>query len=159
MQIVSRLACRTIVLFTLAFLALFATMARAAGVEEEVRAAFERFVEVQNRHDAGALAGILADTPQFLWITRGNVVWGHEAALKRFRTLYEGTWRLDPEMAQLRIVPLSEEVAQIHIPIVFTTGAPGQPSQASRVFINQVLVKREGRWRVVSIFPIPAPTP
>ena len=133
--------------------------ARAAGVEEEVRAAFEQFVEVQNRHDAQALAGMLADSPQFLWITRGNVIWGNEAALKRFRTLYEGTWKLEPERPALRIVPLGDAVAQLHVPITFTTGAAGQAPQTVRMFMNQVLVKRDGRWRVASILPIPAPAP
>ena len=36
-------------------------------------------------------------------------------------------------------------------------GAPGQPPQATRFLLNQVLVKSGGAWRVMSIFPIPAP--
>lgn len=143
----------------LTLLPAFTLPTQAAGVEDEVRAAFERFVEVQNRHDAQALAGILSDTPQFLWITRGNVIWGNDAALKRFRTLYEGTWKLEPDLAELRIVPLADGVAQLHVPVTFTTGAAGQAPQTVRMFLNQVLVKREGRWRVASILPIPAPAP
>ena len=132
---------------------------QAASAEDEVRAAFDRFVEVQNRHDVQALEGVLADSPQFLWITRGNVIWGSKAALKRFGTLYEGTWRLEPDLGALRIVLLSEDVAQVHVPITFTLGAAGQAPQSTRMFINQVLVKREGRWRVASIFPVPAAAP
>ena len=59
-----------------------------ASPEDEVRSTFERFVQVQNAHDAKALAGLLADSPDFLWITRGNVIWGREAALQRFSKLY-----------------------------------------------------------------------
>lgn len=145
------------ILRAVAALVTSAAIHAGAGIEEEVRAAFERFVEVQNRHDAQALEGVLDSSPQFLWITRGNVIWGSEAALKRFRSLYEGTWRLDPELANLKVVPLGEGVAQLHVPVTFTTGAAGQSPQTSRVFLNQVLVKRDGRWRVASIFPIPAP--
>jgi uncharacterized protein (TIGR02246 family) len=125
-----------------------------------VRAAFDRFVKVQNAHDATALKAVLADSPDFLWITRGNVVWGSDAALTRFSKLYEGTWRLDPEMGTLRVVRVSDDVAQLHVAINFTIGAPGQPPQPpARFFINQVLVKRGGEWRVASIFPIAAPAP
>lgn len=130
--------------------------ARAAP-EDEVRAAFEQFVSAQNAHDIKALEGLLAPSPQFLWITRGMVIWGRDAALQRFAKLHEGTWRLDPEVAALRIVRLADDVAQLHVPIVFTTGDAGQPPARSRLFINQVLVRSGGAWRVASIFPIPAP--
>jgi hypothetical protein len=75
----------------------------AASPEDEVRSTFERFVQVQNAHDAKALAGLLADSPDFLWITRGNVIWGREAALQRFSKLYEGTWQLEPEAGTLKV--------------------------------------------------------
>ncbi len=133
--------------------------AQAASTEDDVRAAFERFVQVQNAHDAKALEGLLADSPQFLWITRGSAVWGRDAALKRFAALYEGTWRLDTEPASVRVVPLAGDVAEVHAAVQFTIGAPGQTAQATRFLLNQVLVKSDGTWRVMSIFPIPAPAP
>lgn len=133
--------------------------AAQASAEDEVRAAFDRFVQVQNAHDAKALEALLADSPQFLWITRGTAVWGRDAALQRFAKLYEGTWRLDPEPASVRVVPISNDVAQLHAAVLYTIGAPGQPAQATRNLLNQVLVKSGGAWRVMSIFPIPAPAP
>jgi ketosteroid isomerase-like protein len=128
-----------------------------ASTEDEVRAAFDRFVQVQNAHDAKALEALLADSPQFLWITRGAAVWGRDAALQRFARNYEGTWRLDPEPASVRVAPISNDVAQLHAAVQFTVGAPGQPAQVTRFLLNQVLVKSGGAWRVISIFPIPAP--
>lgn len=140
-------------------IAALAPAAAPAAPEDEVRATFERFVQVQNAHDAAALESMLADSPQFLWITRGNAIWGREAALQRFSKLYEGTWRLDPEIGKLRVVSVSDDVAQLHVPVNFTVGAAGQRPESTRMFINQVLVKRGGAWRVMSIFPIPAPSP
>jgi uncharacterized protein (TIGR02246 family) len=128
-----------------------------ASTEEEVRAAFDRFVQVQNAHDPKALEALLADSPQFLWITRGTAIWGRDAALQRFAKLYEGTWRLDPDPTSVRVVPISHSVAQLHAAVQFTIGAPSQPPQATRFLLNQVLVKSDGTWRVMSIFPIPAP--
>jgi len=133
--------------------------AAVAGVEDEVRASFERFVQVQNTHDSKALEGLLADSAGFLWITRGTAIWGRDAALLQFAKLYAGTWRLDPEYGGMRVVTISEDVAQIHVPVQFTTGAAGQAPQVARLYLNQVLVRSGGAWRVMSIFPIAAPAP
>mgnify|MGYP006356730739 FL=1 len=129
-----------------------------ASTDDEVRATFDRFVQVQNAHDTKALETLLADSPQFLWITRGTVVWGRDAALQRFAKLHEGTWRLDPEPTSVRGVPITGDVAQLHATVQFTIGAPGQPAQVTRFLLNQVLVKSGGAWRVMSIFPINVPT-
>ena len=129
-----------------------------ASTDDEVRATFDRFVQVQNAHDTKALETLLADSPQFLWITRGTVVWGRDAALQRFAKLHEGTWRLDPEPTSVRVVPITGDVAQLHATVQFTIGAPGQPAQVTRFLLNQVLVKSGGAWRVMSIFPINVPT-
>ena len=129
-----------------------------ASTDDEVRATFDRFVQVQNAHDTKALETLLADSPQFLWITRGTVVWGRDAALQRFAKLHEGTWRLDPEPTSGRVGPITGDVAQLHATVQFTIGAPGQPAQVTRFLLNQVLVKSGGAWRVMSIFPINVPT-
>ena len=129
----------------------------AASTEAEVRSTFEKFVQVQNAHDAKALETMLVDSPQFLWITRGMTIWGREAALQRFSKLYEGTWKLEPDFGALRVIPLGQDVAALHVPVVFTTGAAGPPPQTVRIFLNQVMVKSGGAWRVMSIFPVPAP--
>ena len=68
-----------------------------------------------------------------------------------------GGWT--PNTAALRVVAISDDVAQIHVPVQFTTGAAGQAPQVARLYLNQVLVRSGGAWRVMSIFPIPAPAP
>ena len=133
--------------------------AARAGVEEEVRAAFERFVQVQNAHDGKALEGLLLDSGQFLWITRGTPIWGREAALQRFAQNYQGTWKLEPEWAALRVVPVGSEAAQLFVPVQFTIGPAGQAPAVSRFYINQLFLKTGTGWRVVSILPIAAPAP
>ena len=128
-----------------------------AADEEDVRAVFEKFVVAQNAHDPRAVGELLWDSPQFLWVTRGTAIWGHQQALARFQALYQGTWRLEPAMSELRVVRLADSVAEIHVPIVFTIGAPGQPAQSTRFLMNQVMVKTDTGWKVASILPIPAP--
>ena len=128
-----------------------------AASEDEVRATFERFVAAQNGHDEKVLAGLLLDSPDFLWITRGTAVWGHDPAMKRFVGLFQGTWQLSPDPSALKVTMIGENSAQLFVPIVFTIGAAGQPPQTTTFLMNQVLRKTADGWKVSSILPIPVP--
>ena len=130
-----------------------------ASPEDDIKTVFDAFVAAQNAHDAKAVSNTLHDSPNLLWVTRGAAIWGREAALKRFETLYQGTWKLEPEAGSFKVMMLGTDTAQVFVPIVFTIGAPGQPAQPTRFLMNQVLVKTAEGWRVSSILPIPAPAP
>lgn len=130
-----------------------------AGTEDDIKTVFDAFVAAQNAHDPKAVSNTLHDSPNLLWITRGTAIWGREAALKRFESLYQGTWKLEPEVGALKIMVLGPDTAQVFVPIVFTIGAPGQTAQPTRFLMNQILVKTTEGWRVSSILPIPAPAP
>lgn len=147
------IACATLLLVSLVI------KAANAAPEDEVRSTFDRFVAAQNAHDIKAVESLLLASADFLWITRGAPVWGLDAALKRFAALYEGTWRLDPELSSLKVIMIGEGVAQVYVPIVFTIGAATEPPQQAKFLMNQVLVKTHTGWRVSSILPIPVPTP
>jgi len=135
------------------------TTAAAAPIDEELRATVERFVTAQNGHDLNAASGMLLDSPNFLWITRGIPVWGHSDALSRFQKLYAGTWHLEPDWAALRTVVAEPHVAEIFVPIAFTIGAPDQPAQDVQFLMNMVLTKQGTGWKVAAILPIPIPPP
>ena len=111
----------------------------------------------QNAHDAVKVAGTLLNSDDFLWITRGTAVWGHDAAMKRFEVLYQGTWNLDPAISEFRIIPLGAGAAQIFVPVTFQIGSAGQPAQPAKFLLNQTLVKVASEWRITSILPIPLP--
>lgn len=145
--------------FLLVTLVIAAAPLASASPQDEVRQAFERFVAAQNTHDINAVEELLLDSPDSLWITRGTPIWGREAAIKRFKALYEGTWRLTPESGALKVVMLGENAAQLFVPISFSIGMPGQAPQNTRFLMNQVLVKTPAGWKVSAILPIPAPAP
>lgn len=147
-----------VVLLSIAVIALAPVAAQAAdGAEAEVRQTFGKFVDAQNAHDARAVNDLLWDAPGFLWITRGNVIWGREAAIQRFEANYRGTWKLEPDLAQLRVTVLGDGVAELFVPLVVTSGPAGQPAQAVSVHMNQLLVRTPAGWRIASILPIPVP--
>jgi ketosteroid isomerase-like protein len=130
-----------------------------AGSEDEVRALFAKFVAAQNAHDIKAVSELLQDSPNFLWITRGVLIWGRDAALKRFEALYQGTWSLDPKSDELRMIQLQANVVQLYVPVTFMIGPAGQTAQPTRFLLNQVVVRTADGWKVSSILPIPAPQP
>ena len=152
---------RRIVAFVVGVLAVldapsFGSAARA-GSAEDVRAVFEGFVAAQNAHDLNAVGDMLLDSKDFLWITRGSPIWGREAALQRFQTLYQGTWRLDPAMAEFRVTDLGRDSAQLFVPVTFMIAPAGQTAQPSRFLMNQTLVRTAQGWKIASILPILVP--
>jgi uncharacterized protein (TIGR02246 family) len=129
----------------------------ASGPETEVRQVFGRFVDAQNAHDARAVNDLLWDGTGFLWITRGTAVWGRDAAIQRFEANYRGTWKLEPDLEQLRVTMLGDGVAELFVPLVVTSGPAGQQAQPVSFHMNQVLVRTPAGWRIASILPIPVP--
>jgi len=123
----------------------------AAAPEDEVRAAFERFVAAQNEHDAKAVESLLLDSPNFLWITRGTPVWGADAAMKRFATLYQGTWRLDPDAASLKVMMLSWERADRLHPPATARAEIVCPIPVSHLLMGWTAPQRHQRARMKSL--------
>jgi ketosteroid isomerase-like protein len=146
-------------LATLGAVLMLSTGHAFAAVDDDVKVTFDRFVAAQNAHDVSAVRDVLLDSPNFLWITRGAPIWGRDAALKRFETLYQGTWKLSPDTANLKVVVLSDTTAQLYVPIMFNIGPPGQPAPDAPFLMNQTLVKTAAGWRIASILPIPLPPP
>ncbi len=126
----------------------------AQSQNEELKSTFEKFIAVQNSHDAKALDSLLSDSSNFLWITRGEAVWGREEAIKRFKNLYLGTWHLEPDVNEFRITLAEGNVAQIFVPILFTIGKQDQPAQKIRFLMNMILVSGETGWKISSLLPI-----
>jgi len=141
------------IIVALACAALLATSTAFATPKGEIRAAFSKFVAAQNAHDLKALGELLSDSPNFLWVTRGNVVRGREAALERYAGLFKGTWRLDPDWSTLEIMMLDVSTAQIFVRMVITSGAVGQPVPSGPTLVNQILVMTSSGWRVLGILP------
>jgi ketosteroid isomerase-like protein len=147
---------RTVLLAGCVIATLVAGGAAASTLESTIRTTVETFVSAQNAHDLKAVEGLLSDSPETLWITRGTAVWGRAEALARFQSLYAGTWHLEPDWAAFRLVVALPQVAEVFVPIEFSIGAPDQPAQQTRFLMNMVLTKSYQGWRIASILPIPA---
>jgi uncharacterized protein (TIGR02246 family) len=137
--------------------AVFLAPAQATTMEEEVRAVFDRYVAVQNEHDLKAMRNLLVDSPDFLWISRGKPIWGREAALKELEERYKGTWQLEVDRKDLRVISVSRRVAQVYATTHLTVGDAGAKPARTRAYINLVMVKKPEGWQIASVLPIQAP--
>ena len=135
-------------------LAMVATLARAATMEDEVRAVFDKYIATQNAHDLKGMRNLLSDSPDMLWISRGKPIWGRDAALKSLEERYKGTWKIDVDKKDLRVISVSRRVAQVYAPTELSVGEPGAEPARNRLYINLVMVKRPEGWQIVSILPI-----
>jgi ketosteroid isomerase-like protein len=126
----------------------------SAANESEARAFFTKFVAAQNAHDVDAVKSMLWDSPGMLWFGRNVETRGRDAVADRFGEYYKGTWHLEPDMSQFHVTVMSDDVMQILVPIVFTRGLPGQPSQDNTFLISQTFVHDANGWHVASILPI-----
>src|SRR6266568_4191775 len=140
-----------------AVLASIAMPAHATTMEEEVRAVFDKYIAIQNAHDLKSMRSLLADSPDFLWVSRGKPIWGREAALKSLEERYKGTWHIDANKKELRVISISRRVAQVYAPTLLTVGDPGVEPARNRLYINLVMVRKPEGWQIVSILPILVP--
>ena len=145
--------------FGFAVAAMFLASAQAATMEEEVRAVFDRYVAIQNAHDLKSMRNLLVDSPDFLWVTRGKPIWGREAALKDLEERYKGTWHIEFDRKELRVISVSRRVAQVHATTQLTVGDPGAQPAKTLAYINLVMVKKPEGWQIASILPIQVPPP
>ena len=137
--------------------AIFPALARAATMEDEVRAVFDRYVSIQNAHDLKSMRSLLVDSPDFLWISRGKPIWGREAALKELEERYKGTWHLEVDRTDLRVISVSRRVAHVYATTQLTAGEAGHKPSRTRAYINLVMVKKPEGWQIASVLPIQAP--
>ena len=145
-----------------------ATCAKAAPVStgdiEEIRALFLRKAAAESTHDIQVMGEVLARAPEgqpdpVLLVARAYQFEGRAAVLEHYRQVFTGTWRLEPDLSAVRIIPLGPDIAQIYAPTRVTIGAPGTPSEEAKTYpflINQFAIRTPDGWRISAIVPVPA---
>jgi hypothetical protein len=102
---------------------------------------------------------MLWDSPGTLLLARGAEIRGPGDVADRFKEYYEGTWHVEPDMSQFHVTSISKDVMQFVVPVVFTRGLPGQPSQDNSFLVTQTLVHGSNGWHIASIISIPNTQP
>ena len=143
---------RTVFLFVIMTVPLGA---HASAATNEARALFTKFVAAQNAHSVSGVKAMLWNSPGTLLLARGAEIRGPGAIADRFKEYYEGTWHVEPDMSLFHVTLISKDVMQFLVPVIFTRGLPGQPSQDINRLITQTLVHDASGWHIASIISIP----
>jgi hypothetical protein len=102
---------------------------------------------------------VLADTPQFLWVSDGQFIWGRDATLSRMASFQEAeVWRVEPALERSVAVPVSEDAGFLHLPLDLVIGAASGPDRLK--FVVSVLCVRTGQgWHIAALFTTNAKQP
>jgi ketosteroid isomerase-like protein len=131
-----------------------APAAEPAG--NDVMATYARFIAGQNAHDAAAVVAVLLDSKEFVWAQYGGQsVWGRHEVMEAFQKEWQGTWKLDPQLAEARVENPAPGVAVLITPLLYTFGDPGASPVTVPVRWGGVFVKTPSGWRIASIFITP----
>ena len=142
---------RTVFLFVIMTVPLGA---HASAATNEARALFTKFVAAQNAHSVSDVKAMLWNSPGTLLLARGAEIRGPGAIADRFKEYYEGTWHVEPDMSLFHVTLISKDVMQFLVPVIFTRGLPGQPSQDNKFLVTQTLVHEANGWHIASIISI-----
>ncbi|MEP7043485.1 MAG: nuclear transport factor 2 family protein [Dokdonella sp.] len=128
---------------------------------EEIRALFLRQSTGETAHDIEALDAVLAraapgQPDPVTFVARAYRFWGREAVLEHFRSVFKGTWRFEPDVAAIRVTPISADTAHIYAPTQITLGAAGVPAATYAFLVNEFAVRTADGWRIAAIVPVPA---
>jgi SnoaL-like domain len=128
----------------------------AAGEQTEILALYARFIFGQNAHDRDAVSELLLHSRDFVWAPYGgDPVWGYQQAMDTFEEAWRGTWRLDPQLKELRVASPAPGVAVLITPVLYISGAAGRAAATIRVRCTGVFVKTVSGWQIAAIFFAP----
>jgi len=129
------------------------------AAQAEIKAAYARFISGQNAHDPAIVSDVLLESKDFVWAQSGGAtVWGHKEAMDAFAADWKGTWKLDPQLKELRTANIAPGVVILITPLMFTQGAPGEVAATVPIRWGGIFVKTPSGWRISSIFITPFKT-
>jgi hypothetical protein len=126
----------------------------------EIRALFLRQAAGETAHDIEAIDAVLAraapgQPDPVTFVARAYRFWGREAVLEHFRAIFKGTWRFEPDLSAIRVIPISADVAQIYAPTQITLGPVEGPATTYQFLVNEFAVRTSVGWRISAIVPVP----
>ena len=133
---------------------------------DTVRARFGHLMELANRHDLTALHAMFCQSPSALLVAKraipaeGNWAgfWGNDAVDRKLHDIAaSGPVVLTPDLARLKIVGLTPEVAESYAPLTITVSYAGQDGTPKPflMIINWLRVGTD--WKIASEIILPVP--
>jgi hypothetical protein len=138
---------------------------------DTIRSDFRTLMELANRHDFQALHEMFWQSPSALLVAKNAIpsernwagFWGNEAIDQKLHDIgTSGPVVLEPDYSKLKVVGLTQDIAESYVPMNITVSYAGQDGTPKPflMIINWIKVGKD--WKVASeiILPVPpAPAP
>jgi hypothetical protein len=128
---------------------------------QEVKDLFLRQAAAATAHDIVAFEDVFAtaapgQSDPVVLVARAYQLWGKPALLAHFTETFKGVWKFEPDIAQIRIMPLNADVAHLYAPTQITQGANEASARTGPFNVYETAVRTPQGWRIASIAPVPA---
>jgi len=156
--------------FALAGLAMGSSVADEAPLDGPalgtIRSEFVRLVELANRHDLKALHEMFWQSPSVLLVaksaipTEGNWAgfWGNDAVDQKLHDIAaSGPVVLVPDLSKLKVVGLTDDVAESYAPMNITVSYGGQDGTPKPFLMIINWIKIGTNWKIASEIILPVP--
>jgi hypothetical protein len=65
-------------------------------------------------------------------------------------------WKFEPDVASIKIIPLTADVAELYADTQITLGATEASAKTAPFLVYEVAVRTAEGWRIASIVPVAA---
>lgn len=131
-----------------------------------IKARFGEIMDLANRHDLKALHQMFWQSPSALLVAKGAVAsegnwagfWGNDAIDEKLRDIAaSGPVVLRPDLARLKVVGLTQDVAESYDPVTITVSYAGQDGTPKPFLMIIDWIHAGGDWKVASEIILPVP--
>lgn len=132
-----------------------------------IRSRFSELIELANRHDLKALHGMFWQSPSVLLVAKSAIpsegnwagYWGNDAVDRKLRDIAaSGPVFLAPDFSRLKVVGLTDDVAESYVPLTITVSYAGQDGNPKPFLMVINWIKVAKNWKVASEIIVPVPS-
>jgi hypothetical protein len=133
---------------------------------DTIRSQFSKLMELANRHDFKSLHEMFWQSPSTLLVAKSAIpsegnwagFWGNEAIDQKLHDIgTSGPVVLEPDYSKLKVVGLTQDIAESYVPMNITVSYAGQDGTPKPflLIINWIKVGKD--WKVASEIILPVP--
>lgn len=137
-----------------------------ARTVDTIKSEFSELMELANRHDFKALHEMFWQSPSTLLVAKSAIssegnwagFWGNEAIDQKLHDIgTSGPVVLEPDYSKLKVVGLTQDIAESYVPMNITVSYAGQDGTPKPflMIINWIKVAKD--WKVASEIILPVP--
>jgi hypothetical protein len=133
---------------------------------DTIRSDFSKLMELANRHDFKALHEMFWQSSSTLLVAKNAIpsegnwadFWGNEAIDQKLHDIgTSGPVVLEPDYSKLKVVGLTQDIAESYVPMNITVSYAGQDGAPKRFLMIINWIKVGKAWKVASEIILPVP--